>query len=210
VSGTALNGATNYGVYGEGSGGTTNYAGWFQGDVNVTGTLYGGTAARRIDHPLDPENKYLVHAGVQSSEAVNVYSGNVTLDGGGEATVEVPAWLEAVNSDFRYQLTCIGGHAPVYIADEIAGGSFRIAGGAPGLKVSWQVTGLCSDPVALASPLEVEVAKPSTEAGTYVNPEAYGRPVTDGTGYREAEAIDTNLPSPPRPEPAARERSDGD
>jgi len=210
VCGTAINGATNYGVYGEGSGGTTNYAGWFEGDVNVTGTLYGGTPARRIDHPLDPENKYLVHSGVQSDEMVNVYSGNVTLDAGGEARVEVPGWLEAVNSDFRYQLTCIGGHAPVFIAEEVSSGSFRIAGGEPGLKVSWQVTGVRSDPVALASPLEVESAKPSTEAGTYVNPEVYGRPATDGTTYREDRALDVQSASSPRPEPIVRERQGGD
>ena len=43
--------------------------------------------------------------------------------------------------DYRYQLTCIGAHAPIYIARKIEDNAFAIAGGTPGLEVSWQVTG---------------------------------------------------------------------
>ncbi len=39
VYGRAENGLTNYGVYGEASSGATNYAGYFLGDVHVTGTF---------------------------------------------------------------------------------------------------------------------------------------------------------------------------
>lgn len=38
-------GATNYGLYATASGGTTNYAGYFNGDVHITGTLTGGKSA---------------------------------------------------------------------------------------------------------------------------------------------------------------------
>jgi hypothetical protein len=47
-----------------------------------------------IDHPLDPENKYLYHAAIESSEVLNIYSGNVTTDGGGEAVVKIPSSLK--------------------------------------------------------------------------------------------------------------------
>ena len=53
-----------------------------------------------------------------------------------------------LNRDFRYQLACIGGFAPVYIAREISGNRFKIVGGQPGMKVSWQVTGIRQDPFA--------------------------------------------------------------
>jgi hypothetical protein len=40
--------------------------------------------------------------------------------------------FEAINKDFRYQLTSIGGFAPVYIAEDISDGHFKIAEGKPG------------------------------------------------------------------------------
>jgi len=185
LRGYAYGSGTNYAVYGLAVGGTS-YAGYFQGDVNVTGTLYGGTPAFRIDHPLDPENKYLVHPTVQSDEMMNIYNGNVVLDGMGEAWVEMPDWFEALNQDFRYQLTPMGAPGPnLYIAEEMAGGRFMVAGGEPGMKVSWQVTGVRHDPVALASRMAVEMDKPATEAGKYMNPEAYGMPATMAADYHE-------------------------
>ena len=66
-------------------------------------------------------------------------AGNVVLDTNGEAVVELPASLSG--AELRYQLTCIGGFAPVYVAEKAAGGTFTIAGGEPGMEVSWQVTG---------------------------------------------------------------------
>jgi hypothetical protein len=116
-----------------------------------------------------------VHASVESSEMANVYSGNATLDGNGEAWVELPDWLEALNSDFRYQLTCVGRSAPVYIADEIANNRFRIAGGNAGMKVSWQLTGIRKDPWAQAHPLVVDEMKSANERGFYRNPEIYNQ-----------------------------------
>ena len=41
----------------------------------------------------------------------NIYDGVVTLDVYGEAEVQLPAWFEALNTDFRYQLTAIGASA---------------------------------------------------------------------------------------------------
>ena len=86
----------------------------------------------------------------------------------------MPEWFEALNREFRYQLTCIGGFAQVYIAEEIEGNQFKIAGGRLGLKVSWQVTGVRQDPFAEAHRVQVEVDKPEDEIGTYLHPEEWG------------------------------------
>jgi hypothetical protein len=126
-----------------------------------------------IDHPLDPKNRSLFHASVESSERANVYSGNASLDDNGEAWVELPAWLKALNADFRYQLTCIGASAPVYVAEELANNRFKIAGGKAGMKISWQLTGIRKDPLAQANPLVVEVEKPADKRGSYRHPELY-------------------------------------
>ena len=65
-------------------------------------------------------------------------AGNVTLDARGEAQVELPEHLSG--AELRYQLTCVGGFAPVYVAEKAVGGVFVIAGGERGMEVSWQVT----------------------------------------------------------------------
>jgi hypothetical protein len=134
--------------------------GTFAGNLNVSGTITGSTKNFRIDDPLDPNRKYLYHASIESSEMANIYSGNVVLDRRGEAVVDLPEWFEALNGEFRYQLTSIGRAARVFIAQEIQNHSFKIAGGRPGMKVSWQVTGVRHDAWAQAHPLQVEDEKP--------------------------------------------------
>jgi hypothetical protein len=179
----AHNSGTNYAISAWATGGTTNYAGYFTGNVHVNGTLSKTAGSFRIDHPLDPEGEYLQHSFVESPDMMNVYNGNVALDGSGEAWVELPDWFEALNRDFRYQLTCIGGFAPVYIAERIRDNRFKIGGGEPGMDVSWQVTGVRHDPYAEANRIRVEVPKGPNEVGKYVSPEVYGHPVEDGLGY---------------------------
>jgi len=174
----------NFGIYAQASNASDeNYAGYFAGDVFIQGTLAKAAGSFKIDHPLDPENKYLQHSFVESPDMMNVYNGNIVLDGRGEAVITLPAWFEALNKDFRYQLTCIGGFAPIYIASEITDNSFSIAGGTPGLKVSWQVTGVRQDPYAQTHPIPVELDKNPADQGRYLNPEAYGYNETMGIGY---------------------------
>jgi hypothetical protein len=155
----------------------------FVGDVDVSGTLTASNKQFVIDHPVDPENRVLVHASVESSERLVVYSGNVTCDEAGEARVTLPDWLEALATDFRYQLTCLGGHASVFVAGEIQDGAFVIGGGAAGLRVSWQVTGVRQDAWARANVLEVELDKPESERGFYHNPDAFGRTLTSSVHW---------------------------
>jgi hypothetical protein len=147
----------------------------FIGDVNVNGTLTARAKQFLIDHPTDPENRVLVHVGVESSERLVVYSGNATCDDDGRARVELPDWVEPLATDFRYQLTCLGGHAPVFVASELEGGAFVIGGGTPGLRVSWQVTGVRHDAWARTHELQVEQDKPESERGFFHHPEAFGR-----------------------------------
>jgi hypothetical protein len=165
------------------SGVATDPAGWagfFEGDATVTGTLFKGGGAFRIDHPLDPENKYLSHSFVESPDMKNIYDGVAVFDGAGEAIVTLPDWFEALNGDFRYQLTPMGAAFVPYIADEITGNQFKIAGGISGRKVSWQVTGIRRDAFANANRIQVEEMKPTAAVGTYLHPESFAQPVEKG------------------------------
>lgn len=154
----------------------SGYAGDFDGNLNVSGTITAGVKDFRIDHPLDPANKYLVHTSVESSEMMNIYSGNVTTDAQGEATVQLPEWFEALNNDFRYQLTVIGQFAQAIVAREIRNHEFAIRTNAPKVKVSWQVAGVRQDAYAKAHPLLVEEEKDAQLRGFYIHPELYGAP----------------------------------
>ncbi len=145
-----------------------------RGDIQATGNVSTGVSISSIDHPLDPTNRVLNHADVTSPEMLTVYSGNVVLDASGEASVDLPEWFESLNRDFRYQLTCIGGFANVYIAEKITNNRFRVAGGAPGLEVSWQVTAVRNDPLARMNPVQVEEDKDVNLRGAYLHPAAYG------------------------------------
>ncbi|MFC2088570.1 beta strand repeat-containing protein [Calditrichota bacterium] len=179
----------NYGVFGVASGGTTNYAGYFVGNIYAT-SASAGIKAFKIDHPIDPENKYLYHSSVESSDMMNIYNGNAILDDKGEKWIDLPEWFESLNEDFRYQLTCIGGFAQVYIAEKITGNKFKIAGGKPGMEISWQVTGVRKDALAKKNRIQVEQNKPESERGKYLNPEAFGLPETLGVSYDEGRKIE--------------------
>ena len=144
------------------------------GNLNVNGNVNKSSGNFKIDHPLDPANKYLYHSFVESPDMMNIYNGIIVLDRRGVAWVELPNYFEVLNQDFRYQLTAIGAPGPnLYIAKEISGNRFRIAGGKPGMKVSWQVTGVRHDKLANAHRTQVEVEKTGKERGTYLHPELF-------------------------------------
>ncbi|MEW6210102.1 MAG: hypothetical protein AB1631_17175 [Acidobacteriota bacterium] len=178
-------------IPGGGAGGATaGLAGEFLGDVEVSGNLSKGGGSFKIDHPLDPENKYLYHSFVESPDMMNIYNGNITTDQNGEAVVELPDWFEALNKGFRYQLTVIGTFAQAIVAEKIKDNRFRIRTSAPGVEVSWQVTGIRKDAYANRHRIPVEEAKPESERGLYLHPDAFDQPAELGIEYaRHAEAM---------------------
>lgn len=71
--------------------------------------------------------------------------------------MERPEWFEALNKDFRYQLTAVARPAPsIYIAAKIEGKRFKIAGGESGAEISWQITETRKDPFAEKHRIPVE------------------------------------------------------
>ncbi|HLW86962.1 MAG TPA: hypothetical protein VKR57_00640 [Terriglobales bacterium] len=204
TSGTGVFGYGNTGVLGEsanstGSGGSFSnstagdalftyngsggYAAFFEGNVDVDGKLSKAGGQFHIDHPLDPANKYLNHSFVESPDMKNIYDGVATLNANGEATVEMPDWFGVLNRDFRYQLTCIGGFAPVYIAEELANNRFKIGGGRAGMRISWQITGIRQDAWANANRIPVEEEKEAKLKGFYLHPQLYGAPAEKGIAW---------------------------
>ncbi len=164
------------GVYGaKGSSGTT-FAGYFSGDVLVTGSVYKQGGAFRIDHPQDPANRFLSHSFVESPDMLNIYNGTVVTDERGRAVVELPSYFESLNRDFRYQLTVIGRFAQAIVEEEIACNRFVIRTNLANVKVSWLVTGVRKDRWAEAHRVSVEEDKPEAERGFYLAPELWGRP----------------------------------
>jgi hypothetical protein len=160
------------GIYAQAANGS--YAAYFDGYVYVVGTLSKSSGSFMIDHPLDPANKYLYHSFVESPDMMNIYNGNVVTDGSGTAIVTMAAWFEALNMDFRYQLTAIGQPAQAWIASELANGSFTIKTSKPGVKVSWQMTGIRQDAWANAHRIQVEEDKTPQDQGHYLHPELFG------------------------------------
>jgi hypothetical protein len=167
--------ATRYGVYGYATGATTNYAGYFSGNVQVTGSIAKGSGTFKIDHPVDPANKYLYHSFIESPDMMNIYNGNITTDANGYATVDMPGYFEALNQDFRYQLTVIGTFAQAIVSSEIANNKFVIQTDKPNVKVSWQVTGIRHDKFAEAHRIKVEVEKEPEMKGRYLHAAEWGK-----------------------------------
>jgi hypothetical protein len=201
----AINDAGGDGIFAAVSNG--GFAGFFYGNVDVDGNLTKAGGSFKIDHPLDPANKYLYHSFVESPDMMNIYNGNVTLDGNGEAFVPLPEWFQTLNRDFRYQLTCLDGFAPIYVAQRVQGNRFKIAGGKPGMEVSWQVTGVRQDAWANAHRIPVEQVKPEKERGSYLHPELFGEPAEKSIAWaRHPETMKrgkvTLSPAPPQTHPA--------
>jgi len=176
------------GVYGEAENGfavsgfsPNNWSGYFQGSVNVVGMLVKTAGAFRIDNPLNPAHSYLQHSFVESPDMKNVYDGVVTTNGKGFAAVTLPRWFQALNRDFRYQLTILG-HAPwgtdARVWDEVSHNRFTIRTNKPKVKVSWQVTGIRHDAYANAHRIQTVVPKAGSADNKYVHPELYGKPLS--------------------------------
>ena len=161
------------------------YAGYFQGRVGINGSLSKSSGSFKIDHPLDPANKYLSHSFVESPDMMNIYNGNVVTDDKGYAEVVLPDWFEALNKDFRYQLTVLDDSDSdeivwAKVVKKMQGNQFMIRSSRPHLEVSWQVTGIRQDAWANAHRIVVEEEKPVAEKGKYLAPGLFGQPPEKG------------------------------
>jgi hypothetical protein len=188
--GVAGGSSNSAGLYGQSF---KDYAAILDGKVKITGNLEKAGGSFKIDHPLDPANKYLCHSFVESPDMKNVYDGVVVLDRKGKAEIELPNWFGMLNKDFRYQLTAIGAPGPnLYIAEKISdkttsnknnNSHFKIAGGTSGMEVSWQVTGIRKDHWANAHRIRVEEDKPDKERGYYLHPDLHSQPEENGISH---------------------------
>jgi hypothetical protein len=157
---------------------------WVNGAFDVL-----GAKNFAMDHPLDPENKILRHAAAESNEVINFYSGNITTDASGKATVQLPDYFEAINKDFRYQLTVIGTFAQAIISKEVSNNKFDIATSIPNVKVSWEVKGVRNDARMRMFPYVSEEVKSPAQKGKYLDPIVHNQPASKGVSY------DANLSS---------------
>jgi hypothetical protein len=161
-----------------------------------------GTKQFYIDHPLDPENYYLVHYCAESAEPHVYYSGTVVLDAAGEAWVQLPHYFEAIARDPRYTLTPVGAPMPnLHVAVEVQGNRFKVAGGVPGKRVSWRVEAIRNDPYIRRYGYQDEVPKLDKERGKYLLPELYGQPRERAIDYDEETAPRPDLARPMKPRP---------
>lgn len=140
-----------------------------KGSAHIAGNLSKAGGTFKIDHPQDPYNKYLSHSFVESPEMINIYSGNAITNSDGVAKVTLPSYFEALNTNFRYQLTVIGEFAQAIISKKIKENTFEIKTSVSNTEVSWQVTGTRKDEWALKNPVKVEEEKPVAEKGKLLN-----------------------------------------
>jgi predicted lipoprotein with Yx(FWY)xxD motif len=171
------------------------------GNVVVNGNLSKGGGSFKIDHPLDPENKYLYHSFVESPDMMNIYNGNIVTDASGKATVKLPDYFEALNMEFRYQLTVIGSFSQAIVNKEVTNNQFEIATNQPNVKVSWQVTGVRHDAYANKNRIPNEVEKAAQDKGKYLHPKAFNQPQTKAIGYADMNSGTSSLNEMP---PAAQ------
>jgi hypothetical protein len=173
-NGVGTAGKGYYGVVGEDRylGGVAGAYGVFS-NGNLAAT---GTKTFVIDHPADPENKFLKHFSMESNEVLNLYRGNASFDANGEAVVALPDYFEAINTNFSYNLTPVGGFAQLFVKEKIADNQFTIGGGQAGLEVSWTVYAERNDEYLQQYPeqRETEVAKREGQVGKYLMPALYG------------------------------------
>jgi len=132
----------------------------FRGNLAISGALSKGSGTFVIDHPLDPKDKLLYHSFVESPDVKNLYDGIAQLDEKGEAIIELPSYFDALNTSVRYQYFPLDVPMPgLYVREEERESRFTIAGGTPGGRVSWQITGIRHDPYILRNPVHNEVWK---------------------------------------------------
>lgn len=143
-----------------------------------------GTKQFVIDHPIDPEGKYLHHYAAEGPVPLNIYSGTLTLGADGQAWVDLPDYFESINKDAGFHLTAMGKPSPMLHVAERTNGRFRIAGGEAGTQVCWMVTATRNDAWVRTHGAPVETPKGPRDRGKFLAPSLFGRPPEDGIFFR--------------------------
>lgn len=203
VNAFATGSGTNYGVWASATGGLTNYAGYFAGLLHAS-SASASVKSFLIDHPLDPANKFLEHSSVESDQRMNIYRGSVVTDANGRASIKLPNWFTALNTDIQYQLTVIDtGDSEEFVLAKVTkkydGTSFKIRTSTPNVEVNWQVSGRRHDPTSEHIPLQVERNKVGDQKGRYLEPGAYGKDESFAIGPHSVKPADKQFSKPEKP-----------
>ena len=150
--------------------GTNDWAVYANGRMGAS-----GPKSFMIDHPLDPENKYLLHYSAEGPEPYNLYRGVVTTDASGRAVVHLPDYFEAANKEFSYYLQPIGTFAQVIVEEEVRNNEFVIRTDKPNVKVSWMVLATRNDPYVRYFWKPTVIEKSPEQRGKYLIPQVYGK-----------------------------------
>jgi hypothetical protein len=170
---------TNYGIYAVAREAVTNYAGYFEGNVHVAGTLSKTSGTFLIDHPLDPENRVLRHNFVESPEPLCLYRGKVRLGEDGSAPVPMPDYFRALTSEegATALLTPLGARPFAVSYEWNDAHDTLVVYGDPGAEVSYLVVADRDDPSirVLRQPVEEDKGEAGSAfpRGEYLFPDAY-------------------------------------
>jgi hypothetical protein len=130
--------------------------------VTTAGNLTAATKNFRINHPLDPERRFLIHACLEGPENAVYYRGQGRLEGG-HARVQLPDYFEALaRPDGRTVIvtSCCEENEPISVlaASGIVNGAFNVRAADdrnPEQLFYWEVKAVRAD----VEPLETEEHK---------------------------------------------------
>jgi len=118
--------------------------------VYVPVQLAGPNKTFQIPHPLDPENRWLVHGCLEGPEHGAYYRGEAVTGEDGSVRIELPDYFEALTrpEGRTVQVTQIGNSDDEFVmlmAGRIEQGSFKVRSSTPNVAFYWQVNAIRSD-----------------------------------------------------------------
>ena len=160
---------TGVGVWGKATN-AAGYGGYFEGKTHVQGVFTATTKTFKIDHPLDPENKFLYHNSIESPEMRTVYYGRATTFNG-VVSIDLPEWWTALNgadkTEYNYLLTPIGKWAKLFISKEIENNQFEVSSLDGDCTFSWTISAIRHDDFAESNRVQIEEEKTQEEKDRY-------------------------------------------
>lgn len=168
-------------------------AGWFAGDVYISGNLIGGKGSFIIDHPDDPINKTLSHNAVESPENLCMYRGIVQINSNRTGSFKMPSYFKGLTNEKEatVSLTVIG--KPFNVGYEWNSDFTEVlVYGEPNRKVSYIVLADRDDPVIRQLIKSVEETKSTNSIcpkGKLLFPKAFGYSESYGVDYEKIKSL---------------------